>query len=298
MMVSSAKLFFSIAVVMAVSSCSVYTQVPEAPIKQVEVDSFAPVVADVASLNEKYGAENVLIVVDIDNTLLTSSVDLGGDIWYQWQRGKLDIKPKESQKVDCLFQDSIGLLYELVPMNLTEENLPDVISQWQANNNTLFALTSRAPKYRAATERELANKGIDLELTALAPKGKQPPVYRETLERELSYMKGIMMTTGMNKGEMLDYILKKTGRSYDAFVFVDDSEKNIVNVYEAYKERDNIDRNIYHYVRIEKSRETKYGQVLTAAQATKMANDWRELNTTLNTLFPQRNLSEGCLSPN
>jgi hypothetical protein len=167
---------------------------------------------------------------------------------------------------------------------------------WQSEGNTVFALTSRAPKYRAATERELARRGIDFMSSALKPLGESVPVYRETLGRELSYMKGIMMTSGMNKGEMLSYILEKTGREFDALVFVDDSEKNIINMMEKYKDHHDIDRNIYHYTHIEEHREEQYGQVLTQEQASKMVQDWKTLNATLNQLFPQRNVQNKCLS--
>ncbi|MEO9510452.1 MAG: DUF2608 domain-containing protein, partial [Nonlabens ulvanivorans] len=263
---------------MTTSGCAISQNNTDLPIKKEEITSFSSVVEDVNQLNAKYGSSNVLIVVDIDNTLLTSSVDLGGDVWYQWQRGALEIKPTEAQKVSCLFEDSIGLLYELTPMYLTEKSVPSMIEKWQANDNTLIALTSRAPKYRAATERELARNGINLESASLSPIGEDKALYRETLKRELSYMKGVMMTSGMNKGEMIDYILQKTGRSFDAIVFVDDSEKNIVNVYDQFKDRNQIDTNIYHYVNIEHQRQEAFGSVLTQAQADKMAKEWTDLN--------------------
>jgi hypothetical protein len=266
------------------------------PIKTEEVMSFKAVASGVAKLNETYGKDKVLIVLDIDNTLLTSSVDLGGDIWYQWQRGKLQIKPNASQKVTCLFEDTIGLLYELAPMKLTEESVPEIVSAWQKDGNTVMALTSRAPKYRAATERELGRGGLNFEGSALSPKGQEAPVYREIIGRELSYMKGVMMTSGMNKGEMLSYILDKTKRHFKAIVFVDDSEKNIVNVYDKFKPRADIDTNIYHYVNIEKNRELEFGAVLTQDQADKMANDWVALNESLNVIFPDRVRAQGCLS--
>lgn len=228
--------------------------------------------------------------------MLTSSADIGGDIWYQWQRGNLDVKASEAQKVRFLFEDSIGLLYELGPMNLTEEILPAVLSGWQSDGNIVMALTSRAPKYRSATERELHNKGLDFNITALAPVGEKAPVYREIKDRELSYMKGIMMTSGMNKGKILSYILEKTSRNFDAIVFVDDSKKNIDNVYNKYAGRKDIDFHIYHYVKVEQDRVAKYGSILTAEQAEKMASDWISLNKTLNSIFPKRNVQEGCLS--
>ena len=85
-----------------------------------ETDKFQDVAEKVSQLTAK--GESPLIVIDIDNTLLTSTSDIGGDIWYQWQRGKLDVKPSAEDKVGCLFEDSIGLLYELVPMKIIEDN--------------------------------------------------------------------------------------------------------------------------------------------------------------------------------
>jgi hypothetical protein len=78
-----------------------YAQEVGRPLTQKTVTAFSYVNKEVVRLNQQYGASNVLVVVDIDNTLLTSSVDLGGDVWYQWQRGKFDIKPMDEQKVQC-----------------------------------------------------------------------------------------------------------------------------------------------------------------------------------------------------
>ena len=243
----------------------------------------------------KYGASEVLVVLDIDNTILTSDVDLGSDIWYQWQRGKLEVKPTENQKVSCLFEDAIGLLYELGTMHLTDTNLPTFINEWQSQNISLFALTSRSPRYRTATERELKKQGIDLTKTAIRPINDSLPVYRYNLKREMSYMKGVMMTSGMNKGEMLAHMLAKTDRSFSAVVFVDDSEKNVQALLNEFKLKP-IDFTIFHYTKIEEERIEKFGSVLSQEQANKMDADWKALNTTLNEIFPNRTGS--CVSIN
>lgn len=94
-----------------------------------EVTTFNQIAPVVQTLNQQYKPENVLIVSDIDNTLLTNNGGLGGDIWYQWQRGKLAVKPSPEQTVSCLFEDVIGMLYELSPMALTESQVPGLIEQ-------------------------------------------------------------------------------------------------------------------------------------------------------------------------
>lgn len=65
-------------------------------------------------------------------------------------------------------------------MKLTDKDLSGIISNWQKSGNTVMALTSRAPKYRAATERELENKKIKFELAALTPVGEEVPTYERS----------------------------------------------------------------------------------------------------------------------
>jgi hypothetical protein len=246
---------------------------------------------------KQYGESEVIVVLDIDNTILTSEIDLGGDIWYQWQREKLDVKPDSNQIVDCLFEDAIGLLYELGTMKLTEEQVSDYIKNWQNSSITVFALTSRDPRYRTPTERELTKQKIDFSVTGLRPEGKDLPILRYNLDRELSYMKGIMMTTGMDKGKMLEHILEKTKRSFKSIVFVDDSEKNVLAVKNNYEKFSEIDVTILHYTKIEDDRENEFGTVLTRDQADKMAREWDAINSVLKVICPGRDLKSKCVSP-
>ena len=287
-------LTFLVSTFLVLAGCATTLPEPKSIIED-HIVSFDRIDAAVTALNEKHGAKDVLIVLDIDNTILTSTVDLGGDIWYQWQRGGLSIQPEPDQKVDCLFEDAIGLLYELGPMRLTEETLPDRIRSWQDGGNTVFALTSRSPKYRAATERELTRKGIDFARAPLTPDGNTTPVYREVAEREWSYMQGVMMTTGMNKGTMLKTLLARTGQTFSAILFVDDTRKHVDDVSVAFRTSDRTETRIFHFTKIEAERKAAYGDVLTAQQAEKMDLDWRSLNVVLNEIFPARASTEGCL---
>ena len=288
------RLTFLVSTFLVLAGCVTTATEPKSIIED-HVVSFDRIEAAVTALNEKYGAGEVLVVLDIDNTILTSTVDLGGDIWYQWQRGKLNIRPEPDQKVGCLFEDAIGLLYEVVPMRLTEETLPGRIRSWQDGGNTVFALTSRSPKYRAATERELTRAGIDFARASLAPEGVTAPVYREMAEREWSYMQGVMMTTGMNKATMLETLLARTGRTFSAIVFVDDTRRHIDDMFAAFRGSDRTEAQIFHFTKVEAERKASYGDVLTARQAEKMDSDWRSLNTVLNEIFPVRASVEGCL---
>lgn len=291
------KLLSVILMGVVLSACQITTELKDGSFQTKQVNSFDQVASSVHNSVAKYGAENVLVVVDIDNTLLTSDTDLGSDIWYQWQRNKLAVKPTPSQQVACLFEDAIGLLYELAPMQLTEASVPTLIEQWQQQGVVVFGLTSRSPKYRAATERELLSNGIDLTGNPLTPHGNSGFIFREMHNREVSYMQGIMMTTGLNKGEMLSLMLAKTGAEFKAIIFVDDSQKNITDLTEHFSASAPADMTVFHYTRIEHLREQQHGTVLTQQQANAMAADWDRLQHTLNQVFPTR-VRQGCLSTN
>jgi len=274
------------------------TSLLNAQVIDITTVSFEEVDKLVSQKNKQYGISEVLVILDIDNTILTSQEDLGGDIWYQWQRGELeDIKPTEEQKIkNCFYEDVIGLLYELGTMELTDSLLPNYISNWQSAGTPVFALTSRSPKYRTATERELIKRGIDFSLSPLKTIEGETPTYDYKLQRDMSYQNGIMMTTGMNKGEMIAHILGRTGRSFKAIIFVDDSEKNVKNVRLEYQDNPDIDFTIFHYDKIVRDRIIANGGVIvTPKQAKKMAKDWNELNDTLNCIFPGRNIKNKCV---
>ena len=108
-----------------------------------------------------------------------------------------------------------------------------------------------------------------------------------------------MMTTGMNKGDMLQHILKVSGQSFQAVVFVDDSEKNITNMAAAYPDT-NMDMHLFHYTRIEQQRIDRQGQVLTQAEADLMGDQWAQINALLNSIFPERKerQASGCVAGN
>jgi FMN phosphatase YigB (HAD superfamily) len=274
----------------ATSGCSATQNQSSQSVKVIETRSFQDVIVLSKQKIAAYSSQNVLIVVDIDNTLLTSSHDLGGDIWYQWQRGQLNVKPTAEQKVKCLFEDSIALLYELSPMQLIEDTVPEHIQQWQDQGLTLFALTSRSPNTRAATIRELARAGFDLSKTALTSTTQKSFLLQEKLPREMTYMQGVMMTSGMDKGKMLTYILQKAQRHFDAILFVDDSQTNVDNLYAEFSARADTDMTIFHYTKVEEDRIKAQGSILSQNQADQMAQQWQQLNQILNNIFPARNI--------
>lgn len=284
--------------VISIRSCDVpsnsSSQIPYSldSLSTVSIDSVQLLIANKV---KQYGHENLLLVFDIDNTILTSTTDLGGDFWYQWQRGKLKTKPTKEQTVPHLF-DVIPLLYELGTMRLTEPQLPKMIKAWQNDSIKFICLTARSSKARAATERELHKNGIFPENYALTAKFQgYPATFRhkymtnDSTNREMTYSKGIAMVEGMNKGELLLHILDLTNSDFDAIIFVDDSKKNYCHVKDVFRNNDTIQMTAVHYTKIEDERkEANGGLIVTDKQAAQMHHDWILIKELVNEIYLNR----------
>ena len=96
--------------VMLTSSVGAQTDQLTAGVKEsYSTADFSRVVDKSKELVEKYSKENVLVVVDIDNTLLAMNQDLGSDQWYNWQNGLLENDPSSPDLVAADFKGLLGV---------------------------------------------------------------------------------------------------------------------------------------------------------------------------------------------
>ncbi|MEK2646624.1 DUF2608 domain-containing protein [Bdellovibrio sp. BCCA] len=226
--------------------------------EKVQIKSMQEVVQKVEELKKQYTAQEILVVFDIDNTLLTTETDLGGDAWFSWQEEKL----KNNDTQDLVAKDFDGLLrvqsylYALSQMRAPETMSPNMVRLFQQQGHPVFLLTSRGPEYQNFTQRELARAGYDPSLTSPGPVGgyvsrflpiqTDKPAESCLTAEELTtwgikdskpsvYEDGVFYTAGQHKGAMLRSILCKTKKYYPVIVFVDDTEKHVDRVLKSYE---------------------------------------------------------------
>ena len=171
---------------------------------------------------------SVLLVLDIDDTLLTSPTFFGSDSWYEWQKQK---NIAAAAVPACLF-DAIALNYEFSPMTPVEgKEGVDFINELDAPK---LLLTSRSSMYRGATERELLANRYKLPLS-LQPRSDGLAWYnvQDGKAALISYINGIAMVSGRDKGESLIELLQRVDRHYQNIVLVDDGLKNIKSLARA-----------------------------------------------------------------
>ena len=110
------------------------------------------------------------------------------------------------------------------------------------------------------------------------------------LKRSWLYSHGVFYSSGQDKGEVLDFIVRKMDKKYTSIIFVDDGEANInaMNKKLSSPSWSTIDSVVIHYTQVEDTLIKQQGSVLSTEQAQKMTADWNTLTTTLTTLFPDR----------
>jgi hypothetical protein len=202
-----------------------------------------------AALADKARGRRVLVVFDIDNTLLTVPHDLGSDAWYA-QKSENDIpkSPAPEAAREAMFRDS-NLLLNAARMDKTQDNADILIAALQAAHIPVFAMSARDPALRGSTERELKRNGIDL---SPAPQCGPPLCARrgnirsDDIKAALNKLKlkqpdrplrsitvsdGVVLLQGQDKGKFLHLLIHSLGdrraKPFDDIYFIDDTPHNI-----------------------------------------------------------------------
>lgn len=193
-------------------------------------------VADAAIyLAERYGPEQVLVVLDIDNTLLAMNQDLGSDQWFYWQRDLEQEDPCSALLVNDRLAAQ-GALFFAGAMRPTQADGPEQVRRLQDAGLRVIAITSRGPDYRLQTFRELRRNGIAFWPSALPPqRGFAEEFVPQGGTRPARYEDGVFLTAGQNKGDMLKALLERTNTPWPLVVVIaDDKGYSLTEMMEAF----------------------------------------------------------------
>ncbi len=246
----------------------------------------------ITQLGNLHTNESVLVVYDVDNTLLAANQSLGSDQWYEWQSGlPANSKDKVAEKPELY--EIVNLLHNLGEMHPPQPDLPTLVWKLQKAGFPSMVITARNPRIRVATLRELKANCYSFDRGA-------PPVFRpgdvtlfdftsylspELINRlqlkkpgeKASYGDGLVLASGQHKGAMLRVILslaESKGYHYKAVVFIDDKKKNVDAVWEALRDVA-MEVHTYEYTREER----------TPFDSQQAARDWQKLRGTLDSIF-------------
>jgi hypothetical protein len=201
------------------------------------ITEMEPAFAKARAAAAAHGASRVLLVFDLDSTLLRNSRQ-EPDI-----AGLRDSDPDQFRAVER----AIMYLSRLVPM---EPDLAARVAAVQASGVDVLILTARGADMRDMTLRELAANGFG---TFRAPECG-PPLCRKRgivpaadvlaaarramgaaaltalgfdRGRDITVADGVVTAAGLDKGVLLRTLLSSFPRRYTTLIFVDDAQKNV-----------------------------------------------------------------------
>jgi len=230
---------YALIATLALTACTTNPQVvrPGQSIQAVdkETSDLADVTADTLKLIAITGNKNILVVFDIDNTLLAMEQGLGSDQWYEWQKHLSEQDQCNPRNVGERFAVQ-GALYFVSAMRLTQDDGAAQVKAIQDQGVAVIALTSRGMGYQLQTFRELRRNNLNFSYSAIGSEGGfNEPFIPVTNGRLSLYQDGVFLTSGQHKGHMLYALLEKTGTPLPGvIVMTDDKQENLDAIKETF----------------------------------------------------------------
>jgi len=224
-----------LAIMLMLANCTTPPiQADKAENRSAETADLTVVTNDALLSATQLGLDQLLVVFDIDNTLLAREQDLGADQWYEWQR---DLQ-KSDRCNEQLVADRLavqGALYYASAMRPAQADAADQLRRIQDAGISVIALTSRGPDYWLHTYRELRRNGFDFRVTAIGPDGGWSEEFiPDNGIRSTRFQDGVFQTAGQHKGVMLQELLRRTGYPQPMLVIMtDDKQSNLDAVKET-----------------------------------------------------------------
>lgn len=271
MRLSKWSFVFAVLFIGVLSGCAGHSVKPSPAIS--ETDDLNAVIDAAGHFSQHYTADEILVVFDLDNTLLTMDSSLGSVAWYDWQAEMADIQGCQPGELQNRFAAQ-GLLYFLGSMQPLQSNTADIVADLQLAGYPVMVLTARGADYYLQTLRELARNRLSFApLSNIAPEHRAEPYMPSNGKRPVLYQQGVLMVAGQNKGEMLLDLYDKLGLALPkAVVMADDSLDNLVNMQASLKQT-GIPHRLVRYNHSD-SKVAAFDPISTGAQ-------WRQLMKTL-----------------
>jgi hypothetical protein len=237
----------------------------------------------------KFGEKNIdktLIVMDDDDTLTMMQCDeqsdpqkcqyLGGPAWYAWQSNLIKKNDNTEYRVakteEELLQIS-ALLLDINDMPYTDSHIPSILASLTDKGAKLLVLTARGHSNLSASESQFTDlpahqnsaKNFLSFIRDNALKGRKSGIASFAgptipsscqLKRPIAYQQGVMYASGQNKGEMLKCLLGETeSGQITKIAFIDDTLKNVEDVYSAYELNKHYNVKAMHYTLLAKHKQ-------------------------------------------
>lgn len=159
------------------------------------------------NLAGEYGGDHILVLLEIDGTLLTMKSDQGEN-------------PCGSSSLDT----------GASMMQPAQADAAELVRRIQAAGMNVIVLTSRGPDCRLQTFTELSSNGFSFAATAWPPRDGYPGTFLpEGGVRPVLYENGVFFAAGQDKGVMLKALLDKTSDPKPVLIVMADPSRDSLN---------------------------------------------------------------------
>jgi hypothetical protein len=186
--------------------------------KIIEVKSFCEIV--------KYTSTDTLFLLDIDDTILVPEQMLGSDEWFnlRWKKHEASGLSRGVALEKAIAEwESIR---HVTKMKKVEQEIDNVIHALQRKGNKVMGLTTQGLALATRTVQQLQEHQIDLSATS----SSKEDVFIDMKGHGILYRKGILFTSGQNKGESLFLLCDTKGLKPKRIVYIDDKRSNLTAV--------------------------------------------------------------------
>ncbi|MCH9610475.1 MAG: hypothetical protein S4CHLAM81_01190 [Chlamydiales bacterium] len=202
--------------ILVAASCSLFAEI-------IEVKHFSEL--------PHYVNSETLVILDIDNTLLMPTQELGSD---QWFRYRLDSYRKEGKTYPQALELALPeweAVQNITDVAVVEMETPTIIEKLQEKNIPVIGLSTRGLALAMRTVQQLDSVGINLQVTA--PSKEEIPLLNP---HAILFRKGILFTAGTHKGKGLQKLLAKLDYKPKRILFINDKRGNLRQLEEGVNE--------------------------------------------------------------
>ena len=203
--------------------------------QEASVKNIKDIIPYTQKMAQDYGKDNVCIVCDIDNTLITNKGKYASESWAYWQASK------GNQYARKLLDDNNANIYDylnairyFINYHTVEADTAKIVNQLQQQYPTI-ALTSRGFSAEATTSRQLEVNGMDFSKHPIGS-GQFDNSYLDINKYDNDYsmyINGIQYAAGGDKGKLLQTLINKERFKTDnpklcqGIVYLDDTKTKV-----------------------------------------------------------------------
>ena len=181
------------------------------------------------NMDELYGhlKPGMLVVFDIDNTLIEPVQELGSNQWFENRiKEYLSYGYSSHDALQTALKEWTAI-QSITVVKLVEPGIDGIVKDLQEKGYKVMGLTTRGLSLSTRTVEQLESVGVDLRPTA--------PTQEEVFfmnERGVLFRGGALFTAATHKGEALRKLLEAADHRPDSIMFINDKYSHLVPVEE------------------------------------------------------------------